>query len=274
MQPSIPGLVVLPAHNPGPMTGAGNQTYLLLGRVPTLIDAGVGAETHLDALAAALAAVGQELARVVVTHAHSDHVSGAPAIASRWPGATFHKLPGLAPDARYPVTWKPLVPHGTITAGDVDLTVVPTPGHAPDHVCLWHVASRTLFGGDLLTTEGTVVIPGRRGGNMTHYLASLAAVAALEPSVVLPAHGPPITDPLGLIRRYSEHRTTREREVLAAIATGATTADAIVARVYAGVAGELRAVAEETVYAHLYKLVQEGRLLERGSCFVSPTEHN
>ena len=29
-----------------------------------------------------------------------------------------------------------------------DLTVLHTPGHSPDHLCLWHADSRTLFVGE------------------------------------------------------------------------------------------------------------------------------
>ena len=48
-----------------------------------------------------------------------------------------------------------------------------TPGHAPDHICLWHAESRTLFGGDLLIEGSTVVVPGTRGGDLIAYLDSL-----------------------------------------------------------------------------------------------------
>jgi hypothetical protein len=37
------------------MTGAGNWTWLIPGRVPTLIDAGTGDPRHLDAVNEALA---------------------------------------------------------------------------------------------------------------------------------------------------------------------------------------------------------------------------
>ncbi len=102
-----------------------------------------------------------------------------------------------------------------VAAGDLSLEVLHTPGHAPDHICLWHAGSRTLFGGDLLIEGSTVVVPGTRGGDLIAYLASLSRVAALEPRQVLPAHGPAIDDPIGLIERYSAHRASREREVLA-----------------------------------------------------------
>src|SRR6266852_4603425 len=47
--------LLLTAHNPSPMTGSGNNTYLLVGdRGPaTLIDAGVGEPQHLADLASA-----------------------------------------------------------------------------------------------------------------------------------------------------------------------------------------------------------------------------
>ena len=38
------------AFNPGPITGAGNWTWLINGREPTLIDAGTGDPRHLAAL--------------------------------------------------------------------------------------------------------------------------------------------------------------------------------------------------------------------------------
>ena len=49
-------VILLEAHNPGPMTGTGNNTYLLAGTggSAALIDAGVGEPAHLADLASAL----------------------------------------------------------------------------------------------------------------------------------------------------------------------------------------------------------------------------
>jgi glyoxylase-like metal-dependent hydrolase (beta-lactamase superfamily II) len=242
------------------MTGAGNHTWLLVGAVTTLVDAGVGAAAHLDAIAAALDTAGRPLAQVVVTHAHSDHASGAPAIAARWPHARFLKMPWPEADRRYPVAWQSLADGETLTAGDIRLEVMATPGHAPDHLCLWHADSRTLFGGDLLIEGATVVVPGTRGGSLADYLASLARIRSLGPSQVLPAHGPVIEDPVALIDRYAAHRHAREAEILAAIASGATTIDDVVAVVYPQLSGAIRKVAVETVHAHVRKLLDEGRI--------------
>ena len=88
------------------MTGDGNWTWLLPGRTPTLIDAGTGDPRHLDAVAAALA--GASLAQVLVTHAHVDHASGAVAIAQRFDGVKFFKMPWAERDSRWPVPWQPI----------------------------------------------------------------------------------------------------------------------------------------------------------------------
>ena len=44
--------------------------------------------------------------------------------------------------------------------------VMHTPGHAPDHLTLWHADSRTLFVGDMLVQGSTVVIPASHGGSL------------------------------------------------------------------------------------------------------------
>lgn len=262
MQARLPGLVQLDAGNPGPLTGTGNHTWLLTGAVPTLIDAGVGTPAHLDAIAAALDTAGQSLRQVVVTHAHFDHAAGSVALSARWPEAVFLKWPWPEADQRYPVGWRALTAGQMVAAGDLTLEVLHTPGHAPDHICLWHARTRTVFGGDLLIAGSTVVVPGTRGGDLRAYLDSLGRVAALEPRQVLPAHGPVIDDPVALIERYSAHRTAREREVLAAIERGAESVDAIVSSVYPTLAGSLRLVALETAHAHVNKLRAEGRAVD------------
>lgn len=267
MDASIPGLRAIPAANAGPMTGSGNHTYLLLGRVPTLIDAGVGAPAHLDAVDAELGHAGVPLAQVLVTHAHPDHASGAAAVSARWPAAVLRKLPWDGEDRRYGVAWQALGPDEEIPAGDVVLRTVHTPGHAPDHVCFWHQESRTLFGGDLLIAGGSVAIPGTRGGDLRAYLRSLEIVAALNPARILPAHGPAIEDPAPLIRRYSSHRAERERAVLRALATQKRTVPEIVDLVYGELDRRIRPAAEETVHAHLAKLLAEGRVARDGDLY-------
>lgn len=254
-------VVAVHARNPSPMTGWGNWTYLLHGRAPVLIDAGVGDSRHLDGLAAH-ASDGPAL--VLVTHAHPDHASGAPAIAARWPRARFAKHPWPGRDESIDVAWEPLADGQLVESPAGVLEVVHTPGHAPDHVVLWHEASRTAFTGDLLVQGGTVVIPGSGGGSLSLYLASLARVAALGPVRALPAHGQPIDAPLALIARYVAHRRKREDQVLDALAAGAASVVDIAGRIYTDLSPAIVPQAHDSVLAHLVKLEDEGTAVREG----------
>jgi glyoxylase-like metal-dependent hydrolase (beta-lactamase superfamily II) len=247
------------ACNPGPRTGDGNWTWLLPGAVPTLIDAGTGDTRHIAALDDALA--GARLAQVLVTHAHTDHASGAPALAARDVETRFLKRAWPERDARWPARWETIEDGTEVAAGDTHLVAIHTPGHAPDHLCFWHEASRTLFGGDLVLKGTTVYIPTSLGGDLAAYLASLQRVLALRPARILPAHGPVIDDPETLIRKYIDHRLEREAQVLAVVAaSGPVLPEDIVRQIYRVLPARMHPLARESVLAHLIKLEADGRV--------------
>jgi glyoxylase-like metal-dependent hydrolase (beta-lactamase superfamily II) len=244
------------------MTGDGNTTWLILGHMPTLIDAGTGERQHLEALARALG--GARLAQVLVTHSHVDHASGAAAIAARMPHVRFLKMPWPEHDAAWPVRWQPLTDGEMIAAGNSFLTAIHTPGHSPDHLCFWHQDGRQLFCGDLAWKGSTVVIPSSEGGDVAAYLESLERIMRLEPAAMLPAHGDVIDRPMELLREYIEHRMLREQQVIAALRSGVTAPDDMVSRIYPTLGEALVPMARESVLAHLLKLEREGKARRDG----------
>ena len=245
----------LHAGNPGPLTGEGNWTYFIDGDEPVLIDAGVGTPSHLEAIDAA---AGARDLHLVVTHAHSDHIAGAPSIRERRPSTRLSKMPWEIRDRG--LAWTPLADGDTVATGAGELRVVHTPGHAPDHICLWHAGSRALFVGDMLVQGTTVVIPASQGGSVAAYLASLDKLLWLDPARAFPAHGPVIEDPQALIHHYIRHRAEREGQVLAAVTAGGVTVDDILAAIYPGLAPALEGFARESILAHLIKLEGDGRV--------------
>lgn len=237
-------MLLVPANNQSPWTGpTGNNTYLLKGAVPALVDAGVGAPSHLDAVQSALGSA--SLALVLLTHNHPDHAGGLPAIAARWPGVRVIRFGETMEEA--------------LEAGDTVLRPLHTPGHSPDHLCFFDTRSRDLYCGDLVRTGGSIVIPASKGGNLRHYLDSLARVRDLSPRRLLPGHGPIIDDPIPAIEVYLNHRMEREQEVIAAVRGGLLLPEQITARVYGPLSPVLTAAAADTVLAHLVKLHDEGR---------------
>jgi glyoxylase-like metal-dependent hydrolase (beta-lactamase superfamily II) len=244
------------------MTGEGNWTWLIPGRVSTLIDAGTGEPAHLAALSEALGTT--TLTQVLVTHAHTDHAAGGPAIAGSMPSVRFRKMLWPERDAKWPVPYEPLLDGDVVEAGDDTLTVVHTPGHAPDHLCFWHEPTRTVFAGDLAVKGTTVWIPANLQGDLGAYLASLERVRALNPARLLPAHGPIIENPDEVLRGYIAHRLEREQQILEAMQRGDSTPDEITARVYRGLKPQLLPMAREGVTAHLIKLEREQRIRRDG----------
>jgi glyoxylase-like metal-dependent hydrolase (beta-lactamase superfamily II) len=250
--------ILIPARNRSEWTGpTGNNTWLLPGGEPALVDAGVGHPEHLADIERALG--GATLARVFITHGHSDHVGGVPALRARWPAL---EVIGFLPPEGGSHESRVAAGHEIrVAAGDTTLRVIPTPGHAPDHLCFFDEGSRDLYCGDLARIGGSVVIPASKGGNLRDYLASLKRIRALAPRRLLPGHGPIVTDPIALIDEYIAHRELRDRQILDAIASGARTAEEIVQRVYVGLSPTLKPAASETVRAHLQKLKEEGRVV-------------
>lgn len=259
-------VVTVLGQNPGPFTGPGTNTYIVgTSRRPILLDTGQGLPEYLPLLERALDEHRRagELDRIVLTHAHGDHLGGCSQVRARFGPVPVLKRPWPGMDADVAEHVQPIDHDAVIETEGATLRAVFTPGHAEDHLCYWLDEERALFTGDVVLGAGTTVIP-EHGGDLADYMDSLRRLLALDPQVIYPAHGPAIRDAGRKIREYIAHRELREQQIVALLRAGVGDVKQMVKRMYADVPEYLHPAAGTSVRSHLRKLEREGRARRTG----------
>ncbi len=208
---------------------------------------------------------------IVLTHHHRDHVGAANWLreCEHLPIAAHPRTAELLPELRID---RLLVEGDLLESSDDDRwQVLHTPGHASGHIALWQPESRVLIGGDLLASIGTIIID-PPDGHMATYLATLRRIRDLDPAVIIPSHGAPITEPERSINEYLEHRAMRESLVFDALTSTPTALFPLTERAYPGLARPLLPLATRSALAHLQSLRERGEAHVDGP-ELAPTSH-
>lgn len=251
----------LPLRTPTLPPADATNTILVGDDAVHVVDPATPHEAERERLRSALASMrdlGRRPHAIVLTHHHRDHIGAA---------AWLRDVEGL-PILAHPRTAALLdfEVDGTLDEGDVIIGsegahdqwhVLHTPGHAPGHIALWEPDTRTLIGGDLVASVGTIIIDPPEG-HMGTYLGTLRRIQALAPRVIIPAHGAPITAPDILISEYLEHRAMREARVFDALDGTPRLRAEVTARAYPELARALLPLAMRSALAHLQHLRERG----------------
>lgn len=269
-----PGIILFPVRTPTQPPATHTNCYVVGGRELVVIDPASPYEEEqaaLDELVDTLMREGRRVREIIATHLHPDHIGGIEHLRERLgvPVAA-HRITADAIADRVRVDRFVEDDERIALEGPPEITLraLHTPGHARGHLCFFEERNRALITGDLIVGLGTVVIDPPEG-NMVDYLASLARVRALDPTVILGAHGPAVGAPLAKIDEYVSHRLEREARIFDAVAAGATTPEQIVGVVYTDVPEKLHALAARSVLAHLEKLEADGRVTREGEGYCA-----
>ena len=213
-------------------TGKSNVYLVRSGSSWVLIDAAWPHKGELIKKSAeALFGADTAPAAILLTHLHGDHAGSAAELARAWnvpvyadPGELplpTGKLAYSDPIGRFIGPFTRFLPDGEfgaalhiVTAVDPGAGVpglpdwerIPTPGHTPGHVSYFRASDRVLITGDALLTANARslwgLLPGRQTisgppristWNWAAATESVARLAGLEPQVLAPGHGTPMT---------------------------------------------------------------------------------
>jgi glyoxylase-like metal-dependent hydrolase (beta-lactamase superfamily II) len=245
-----PRAACLLAPNPSPMTLDGTNTWVIAepgSASVVVIDPGPDDEPHLRRVLAEATAGDRRIARILLTHGHLDHSAGAPRLAE------LSGAPVQAADPAGRLGAEGLADGDVVTAAGCELRVVTTPGHSADSVSLMLPADGALFTGDTVLGRGTTVIA--QDGHLGDYLRTLGRLRDLAEAIglrlLLPGHGPMLSDPIATLDYYVAHRAERLDQVRSALAAGARTPAEIVAMIYTDVDTAVWPAAEWSVRAQL-----------------------
>ena len=288
-----PSLFGVRADNITPMTVVGTNTFIVNAPESDkalVVDPGPPDVKHLQAVLAAVAARDAQVAGILVTHHHLDHIAGTDLLrhlleygadsvdpdhippelsGERFKFSAMGHYPVVTfPEGVVPVYHTELgnLPEGAFVPfeGCPAMEVISLPGHSYDMVGLIMNDEKVILTGDLIFRYWSTVIP-YGDGNLGDYFASLDKLQHLVRTDVveqlIPAHGFPIDQPIKALEGYRAHRRERLAEVTRIIDDGAGfDPDAIVQGVYGDIEDPmlLRASLASTITQLEYLAKQRG----------------
>ncbi|KAK9890516.1 hypothetical protein WA026_010592 [Henosepilachna vigintioctopunctata] len=255
--------------NPGCFTLQGTNTYIVgTGKRRILIDTGdADVPQYINHLRSVLKYEKIELAHILITHWHHDHIGGLAdvmEIKDKTVYTQIWKHPTTETrDLKLKYDVEIMKNNQEFTVEGATIRVIHTPGHTTDHVSLHLLEDNAIFSGDCILGEGTTVFE-----DLFDYMNSLNTILELKPVTLYPGHGNVINDPEERIRYYISHRMEREMQILEILNNNrqqAFTESDLVKIIYIDTPVKLHQAAEHGIKLHLNKLLRESKVVMKDS---------
>ena len=235
------------APNPGPMTFDGTNSWVLHEpgrRGAVIVDPGPDDPGHLAALIGLAAEQGGRVDAILLTHGHPDHFGGVPALARRTGAPVF---------AADPRRGDRVLGDGPFEISGLRIDVIATPGHSSDSLSFHLPDDEAMVTGDTVLGRSAPAIldPDGRVDQMITSLEQIRLLLDTGAPVILPGHGPVVTEPGAQLALALAARETRLAQHEAAVRDGCRTTGEIADRLYGPFDERIRRPIEATVRAHL-----------------------
>jgi len=267
-----PGVVLAPLRTPTLPPATTTNCYIVGDQELWVVDPGSPdprEQQRLLDMLDLLTTDGQQVAGVLLTHHHPDHVGGVHALcrarglaASGHPRTLKRLAPGIPRGAALQDGDRVALGRAPDGQTGWELEAIFTPGHDQGHLCFRESRYGAMLVGDMMSTVSTIVIDPPEG-HLATYLKSLERLEQYAMTTLYPAHGPALRDGRRLTQKYLRHRRQREAKLLEALSQQPSDVDALLPKVYWDADPRLYPFAARSLQAGLEKLAEEGKADEQ-----------